>query len=86
MIPSYSLINSFFFLISQTSFYNQKLTTAPPVIEQLPETPFLVGVTSVLMTYNQTRAHSHTILAAVFQSLLDISKPQLGDHLEPALC
>lgn len=83
MIPSYSLIISFFFLVSQTSFYNQKLTTALPVIEQIPETPFLVGVTLVLTTYNQTRAHIHV---TVFQSLLDISKPQVGDHLEPALC
>lgn len=83
MIPSYSLIISFFFLVSQTSFYNQKLTTALPVIEQIPETPLLVGVTLVLTTYNQTRAHIHV---TVFQSLLDISKPQVGDHLEPALC
>lgn len=73
----------FFFLVSQTSFYNQKLTTALPVIEQIPETPLLVGVTLVLTTYNQTRAHIHV---TVFQSLLDISKPQVGDHLEPALC
>lgn len=63
------------------SFYSQKCSTIPPAIEQLPDIPFLVGVTSVLMTHDQTPVHTNRIVAAVFQSLLNIPKSQVSDNL-----
>lgn len=52
-------------------------------MEQLLDTPSLVGVTSVLMTYDQTQVHTNTTVAAAFQALLNTLRRKRSPPASP---